>query len=107
MIFNVQHTANWEYIRARKQCSIQKNNKNENKSCIPHTYQVNDEVMLHKGGTKFKYEAPYSGPHTILQVNTNGTVHLHVGSVTDTINIHRIEPYKEARAAIHGGECNM
>ncbi len=32
MIFNVQHTANWEYIRARKQCLIQKNNQNENKS---------------------------------------------------------------------------
>ena len=62
--------------------------------------------MLRKG-TKYKYEAPYSGPHTILQVNTNGTVRLRVGSVTDTINIHRIEPYKEATAAIHGGECNM
>ena len=32
MIFNIQHTANWEYIRARKQRLIQKNNKNENKS---------------------------------------------------------------------------
>ena len=30
MIFNVEHTANWEYIRARKQRLIQKNNKNEN-----------------------------------------------------------------------------
>jgi hypothetical protein len=32
MIFNIQHTANWEYIRARKQRLIQKNNNNENKS---------------------------------------------------------------------------
>jgi hypothetical protein len=32
MIFNIQHTANWEYIPARKQRLIQKNNKNENKS---------------------------------------------------------------------------
>jgi hypothetical protein len=29
MIFNIQHTANWEFIRARKQRLIQKNNKNE------------------------------------------------------------------------------
>jgi hypothetical protein len=75
MIFNVQHTANWEYIRACKQRLIQKNKKKENKSRTPHTYQVNDKVMLHKG-TKYKYEAPYSGPHTILQVNINGTVRL-------------------------------
>jgi hypothetical protein len=104
MIFNVQHTANWEYIRARKQRLIQKNNQNENKSCIPHTYQVNDKVMLRKGNEN-KYEAPFSGPH--LKVNTNGTVHLRVGSVTDTINIRRIIPYNESPDSIHGGECNM
>ena len=106
MIFNVQHTANWEYIRARKQLLIQKNNQNENKSRIPHTYQVNDKVMLRKG-TENKYEAPFSGPHQILKVNTNGTVRLRVGSVTDTINIRRIIPYNESPDSIHGGECNM
>ena len=107
MIFNIQHTANWEYIRARKQRLIKKNNKNENKSRIPHTYRVNDKVMLRKG-TEYKYEAPYSGPHTILQVNTNGTVRLRVGSVTDTINIRRIEPFKASTPGSNrGGECNM
>jgi hypothetical protein len=101
MIFNIQHTANWEYIRARKQRLIQKNNKNENKSQVPHTYHVDDKVMLRKG-TKNKYEAPFSGPHKILKVNTNGTVNLRVGSVTDTVNICRIEPYKEVSDSIHG-----
>jgi transposase InsO family protein len=43
MIFNIQHTANWEYIRACKQRLIQKNNKNENKSRVPHTYHVDDK----------------------------------------------------------------
>ena len=106
MIFNVQHTANWEYIRARKQSLIQKNNKNENKSRIPHTYHVNDQVMLRKG-TEYKYESPYSGPHTITKVNTNGTVRLRVGSVPDTINIRRIEPFVAAPDSSHGGGCNM
>jgi hypothetical protein len=106
MIFNIQHTANWEYIRARKQRLIQKNNRNENKSRVPHTYHVDDKVMLRKG-TENKYEAPFSGPHKILKVNTNGTVRLRVGSVTDTVNIRRIEPYKEVSDSIHGGECNM
>ena len=106
MIFNIQHKANWEYIRARKQRLIHKNNQNENKKRVPHTYQVNDKVMMRKG-TENKYEAPFSGPHVILKVNTNGTVRLPVGSVTDTINIRRIEPYKEITDSIHGGECNM
>ena len=49
--------------------------------------------MMRKG-TENKYEAPFSGPHVILTVNTNGTVRLRVGSVTDRIDIHRNEPYK-------------
>jgi hypothetical protein len=62
--------------------------------------------MLRKG-TENKYEAPFSGPHKILKVNTNGTVRLRVGSVTDMVNIRRIEPYKEVSDSIHGGECNI
>jgi hypothetical protein len=106
MIFNVEHTANWEYIRAHKQRLIKNNNTNKNKSCIPHTYHVHEKVMLCKG-TEYKYETPFSGPHEILQVNMNGTVHLQVGSVTDMINIRRIQPYVETPDSIHGGECNM
>jgi transposase InsO family protein len=106
MIFNVQHAANWEYIRARKQKLIKKNNENENKKRIPHTYAVGDQVML-RNGAENKYEQPYSGPHSILQVNTNGTVRLQIGAITDTINIRRIDPYKKAPDSIRGGECNM
>ena len=107
MIFNVEHTANWEYIRSRKQKLIAKNNRAENSKRIPHAYSINDKVML-KIGTQNKYEQPYSGPHTILQVNSNGTVRLQMGAVTDTVNIRRIDPYKEATAAsILGGECSM
>jgi hypothetical protein len=62
--------------------------------------------MLRKG-TENKYEAPFSGPHKILKVNTNGTVRFRVGSVTDTVNICRIDPYKEVSDSIHGGERNM
>jgi transposase InsO family protein len=42
MIFNIQHTENWEYIRARKQRLIQKNNKNEKnlESRIPITSMI-------------------------------------------------------------------
>jgi hypothetical protein len=43
----------------------------------------------------------------IQKVNMHGTVRLSVGSVTDTVNIRCIEPYKEVPDSIHGGECNM
>ena len=42
MIFNVKHTANWEYIKARKQTLIFKNNKLENAKRTPHTYTAGD-----------------------------------------------------------------
>ena len=106
MIFNIEHIANWEYIRASKQKIIKKNNRIENSSRIPHNYSVGDKVMLRKGSEN-KYEQPYSGPHTILYVGKNGTVCLQIGAVVDTVNIYRIEPFKEAPSSIHGGECNM
>ena len=86
MILNVQHTANWEYIRSRKQKIIDKNNQLENAKRIKHTYQVGDLVMLRKGSEN-KYEQPYSGPLSVLQVNTNGTVRLQIGAIADTVNI--------------------
>jgi transposase InsO family protein len=73
MIFNEKHIANWEYIRQCKQALIKKNNQNENAKHIPQTYTVGDQVML-RIGTENKQERPYSGPHSIIQVNTNGTV---------------------------------
>ena len=102
----MQHTANWELIRARKQKLIVKNNMNENKWRLPHTYQVGDQVLLRKGSEN-KYEQPYSGPHTVRKVNTNGTVRLQQGSVTDTVNIRWLEPYKDSTDSNCGGECNM
>ena len=62
--------------------------------------------MLRKGSEN-KYEQPYSGPHTILQVNNNGTVRLQMGAVTDTVNIRRIDPHKGTSTSIRGGEFSM
>ena len=106
MIFNIKHTANWEYIRARKQKLINKNNQRENSKRKRHEYQIGDQVLLHRG-TENKYEAPYEGPYKILKVNKNGTVSLKVKSVTDTYNIRRIIPYHDPNISNLGGECNM
>jgi hypothetical protein len=58
-------------------------------------------------GTENKQERPYSGPHSITQVNTNGTVRLRMGAVIDTVNIRRLTPFKDKMNTIRGGECNM
>ena len=106
MIFNIKHTANWEYIKQRKQALIDKNNKRENAKRIMHVYQVGDKVLL-KRGTENKYESPYQGPFNILKVNDNGTVRLMVKSVVDTYNLRRLVPYHSETDLNHGGECNM
>ena len=106
MILNVKHEANWEYIRARKQKIIEKNNKAENAKRIPHTYAVNDQVLLRRGNEN-KYETPYQGPYIITQINENGTVRVSINNVEDTINIRRLTPYIRTEDIAHGGECNM
>jgi transposase InsO family protein len=106
MVLNLKHEANWEFIRARKQRLIQKNNKAENAKRTPHTYSLGDKVLL-KRGTENKYEAPYEGPYTILKINDNGTVRLKVKNVEDTYNIRRLIPFLDADTIDHGGECSM
>ena len=45
-IHNINFKADWNYIKNRKQQLINKNNKRENASRIPHTYQVGDMVVI-------------------------------------------------------------
>ena len=106
MMLNIFHTANWEYIKQRKQKIINLNNARENSKRIPHVYQIGDQVLL-KRGTENKYESPYQGPFNILKINDNGTVRLRVKSVEDTYNIRRLVPYHSRTDRDHGGECNM
>ena len=105
MILNVQHIANWEYIKQRKQTLINKNNNLENLKRKPYKYHEGDKVLL-KRGTENKYESPYEGPYSILKIHDNGTVRLQRGAVTDTVNIRRITPFFEPNMSSHGGECN-
>ena len=106
MIFNILHTADWEYIKQRKQQIINLNNKRENAKRTEHVYQEGDQVLLRKG-TENKYEKPYSGPYNVLKVNDNGTVCLRVKSVKDTYNIRRLIPFHAESDLDHGGECSM
>ena len=107
MILNMQYLADWTVIKAHKQQLICKNNIIENSKCIPHQYKVGDMVMLENHHVN-KYEQLYNGPYLVMQVNTNGTVHLKIDAVTDTVNIRCIHPYKMMSSnANHGGKCSM
>ena len=107
MILNTQYLADWTAIKARKQQLIRKNIIIENSKRIPYQYKVGDKVMLENHRAN-KYEQPYKGPYLITQINTNGTVRLKIGVVTDTVNIIRIHPFKTTSSnANHGGECSM
>jgi len=92
-MLNVQHEANWSYIKERRNDITSKNNKRENATRKKHEYNVNDKVLL-KMQFNSKYGTdPYTGPFKIVQVNDNGTVKLKKGCVTDTYNIRNIKPY--------------
>jgi hypothetical protein len=106
MMLNIFHTANWEYIKQRKQKIINLNNKRENSKCIPHVYQLGD-LVLFKRRTENKYESLYQSPFNILKINNSGTVHLRVKSVKDTYNIRQFIPYHSSTDCDHGGKRNM
>jgi transposase InsO family protein len=46
MILNTKHTANWDFIRQRKENLINKNNLRENSKRIKHIYNIYDLVLL-------------------------------------------------------------
>ena len=64
--------------------------------------------MMFENHRANKYKQLYKCPYLVMQVNTNGTVHLKIGAVMDTMNIRCIHPYKTTSSnANHGGECSM
>jgi hypothetical protein len=105
MVLNVQHLTDWTVIKAHKQQIICKSNQMEKSKWIPHHYQVGDLVML-KNHRANKYEQPYSRPYHITQVNMNGTVHLKINAVMDTINISIVSIHSRLPISIEG-KCNM
>jgi len=92
-MLNVQHEANWAYIKERRDKISSKNNKLENKTRKKYEYNVNDKVLLKmQANLKYGIDA-YTGPFKIVQVNDNGTVKIKKGCVTDTYNLRNINPY--------------
>eukprot|EP00957_Ditylum_brightwellii_P004666 354698-Ditylum_brightwellii.AAC.1 len=73
-ILNVEHEADWSYIKQGKEDLIRKKNEQENKKRKTHNYQIGDKVLL-KGNRATKYGInAYNELYPIEQINYNGTV---------------------------------
>jgi len=94
-IFQVQHIADWQYIKQRKQQMINANNARENAKRIDYKYRVGQRVLIKaEQGAKYGTDS-YLGPYIVTAVNDNGTLRVNEGAVTDTYNIRNVTPYTE------------
>jgi hypothetical protein len=94
MIFPINHIADWQLIKNRKQKLIDTNNERENAKRVDYDYKVGEQVLIYTPDPN-KMEQPREGPHPITQVHTNGTVTLQKGTVTQRYNIRQIVPFQE------------
>ena len=97
-IHNIGFTADWKYILDRKQKRILQNNKKENAKGIPHEYKVGDQVLILQDPNRKHGADRYTGPYTVSEVFSNGTVKLQQntprgGVVYQTWNIRNLFPY--------------
>ena len=92
MIAPIDHVANWSLISKRKQQLIDKSTDQENSTRSKNHFRVGDKVLIRNNQGK-KYEAPYKGPYTSIQMWTNGVVTLRMGSTKDRLNILCLKPY--------------
>jgi hypothetical protein len=94
MLLNIPFKADWAAIQKRKQDLIGKGVVlRANQSRVPHQYCVGDAVFYHTPGKIPKMQQPQTGPHTVTQVYSNGTIRIRQGSVEETINIQNVTPY--------------
>jgi hypothetical protein len=98
-IHNIRFEADWQYIKERRQRVIVQNNDRENAKRVPHTYSINDEVMVEQGQHRKFGDPRFKGPFRIHAVYDNGTVRLRQktangGVIYQTWNIRKIHPYK-------------
>jgi hypothetical protein len=98
-IHNIRFEADWQYIKARRQRVICRNNECENAQHTPHTYLPGHRVMISQHQER-KYGIPkYKGPYTVDSVNDNGTICLSVlkgnGTVYEMWNILNIHLYRD------------
>ena len=95
MIFPLQYKAEWEFLRTRKQDSINKSNRRENNKRVEWTYKVGDKVLLGDKDNQRKLDYPTKGPFVITKVHDKINITIQRGVVKERLNIRRVKPYHE------------
>ena len=92
MLFDIPYIADWNKIGEYRQAQTDRNAQRENASRVDFDYAVGGEVMIRKDGTLRKAETKYTGPYKITTVHTNGTIRIQKGSLSERLNIRRVNP---------------
>jgi hypothetical protein len=96
MVLPITFMADWGGVEQQRQKEMARNNRRENASRITHDYKVGYKVLLKNPDKHFrKLETPSTGPHTVIAIYTNGTLHIQKGNVNGRVNIRRLFPYFE------------
>ena len=93
-ILPIEYQPDWNRIQNNKRKRIELNNARENKSRIPHEYEVGDMTLTSRNKKSKQGEREKDGPYPIVQVNNNGTVRYDKGTYSDIINIRKCEPFQ-------------
>ena len=94
MFLDIPIVADIISITEARQMKIDKRLIYENRKRRFHDYKVGDQVMC-RTARKSKVNIPYTGPHVIETVHTNGTVTIRRGpNVRDRINVRQVKPAK-------------
>lgn len=101
MLFDIPYVADWDEIGRRRQLQVDRDNVRDNNRRLPYDYKIGSKCLIIKninGERLPKADERNSGPHTVTEVYTNGTVRIQRGSISERINIRRITPYFESAA---------
>jgi hypothetical protein len=95
MLFDIPFLADWTEIGRRRQKLVDRDTERKNRLRVSYDYAVGQKVTIRSDGILRKAEDKNTGPYVITQVHTNGTVRIQRGSVSERLNIRRIDPYHE------------
>ena len=95
MMLPIQHIADWQHTKDRKQKLINKNNERKNAAKRAHCdHKVGDKVLFCTPDPN-KMELPREGPHPMPQAHTDGAVTLQKGAVSQSLHVRQIVPFQE------------
>ena len=93
MLFDIPYIADWYKIGEYRQKQTDINTARENSRRYDFDYVIGGKVLVRKDGILRKSESRFTGPYTITQVHTNGTIRIQRGSCSERVNIRRVTPY--------------